>query len=192
MQLAKIKEDLFNEILEVVSSEQFLHGVKTVPEITYFYKQQKRYSCAVKPVSDFLYSINANNNTTPYTVLNEDIIVKTYRNYVFFDSYTINQYGAAQYTERLTSITDNSPKLDRFVQFLVSNGAEKKEIANLRSHILGAIAENLCMIVQARFLTLQKNFIPAELIYDAYKVGLYPYGWSYEEDSLVCINPYKE
>lgn len=191
MQDFRHEDAVFEEVMNVVSSSHFLSGTEHFESIGITpVGHSYSYNCQLSSVREFLHSISANEEDSAYTALEKMVIQPVARSFYAFNSFAISKYSDAidRYMHKITDITDKHSKIDLLVHFIKEHD-QRAETECLRDRIVIDISKHFFMILQSRILTLRNNYVPAKLMLEAYKVGLYPFGWSRENDTLLCINP---
>jgi len=81
---------------------------------------------------------------------------------------------------------------DRVMELAQKVYAEDASIGDLEEthyQILSSIWEHFESLIAARMLTLSRRYAPVEAVFTAHKLGLFPWGWDYETDSILCLRP---
>lgn len=185
-------EELLEEIKNVFLSKRFLSGsVESIPDIE-MRTGMIAYTCKVGSVDLFFDSISIANERTIYTDLEEDILLFASRAYYKLSSY-LEQRQEECISNQISSIVKaacNATAADALVDALAKKrGLNDNDAESLQDVITGTISRHIAAIAHIRVVTLSRRFMPLELLLRAYKEGLFPFGLSYQDGSLCCLNP---
>jgi hypothetical protein len=177
-----------------MESESFLSGTNKPLTVSIAYGDDSRQcQCKIKSLDVFLDCISASNQVTAYTRLEEDIIEPVNCAYVYLSNYISKQVEnyISNVRESITKSTAENPNMTLLLDF-ISEGHifSANKLLSLHNHVVSAVSRHIGVIIEARVLTFSKRIIPIELLLEAYRVGLYPFGWDFDDNSLYCLNPY--
>jgi hypothetical protein len=92
--------------------------------------------------------------------------------------------------ESITKSTAENPNMTLLLDFIAKGRIlSTDKLLSLHNHVVSTISRHIRVIIEARVLTFSKRIIPIELLFEAYRAGLYPFGWDFEDASLYCLNP---
>jgi hypothetical protein len=185
---------LLEEIFEVFSLNTFLNGNTNIEKIMMSCDNYE-YSYVVTNIDVFLQNIDINNEETFFTELESSIIDYVLDLYVSIGNYTLEEdkNKISLFERKIISIPSKKQKVENYINYISQkyNLDEKKKFS-LHQHFVCTISRHISAIIEMRTITLSKRFIPLELVLEAYRHGLYPFGWSSDDDILFCVNPYHE
>jgi hypothetical protein len=190
-----IIQEYLDEIKTVMESNSFLSGTdkSSTVSIAYGDDSSRQCQCKIKSLDVFFDCISTSNQVTAYTRLEEDIIEPVNCAYVYLSNYTSRQVEdyISNAIELITKSTAENPNMTLLLDF-ISKGRifSANKLLSLHNHVVSAISRHIGVIIEARVLTFSKRIIPIELLLEAYRAGLYPFGWDFEDNSLFCLNPY--
>jgi hypothetical protein len=190
----KINE-LMYEVKTIIMAKTFLRGISKDPNI-FFDIGSENIHCRLCSVEELFNSISTKRDQTPYTLLDDFVVEKVARAYNGFACYFHKDMKkqTSDFITNLVQITDSCLPIEKFVNQISQNKLSHESQINLHSHVTITVSRYLTAIIEARVLTLSKRFIQTELLLEAYKTGLYPFGWEFgegaEPQSLLCYNPY--
>lgn len=183
---------LIEEVADVLNSSSLLNGSETKNFHEISFGDNRVYGWKVVDLSDYLSSINIENEDTPYLDLNE-ILGQVRSSYHFFRSYSpihvtdeaIEKNGFGQ-IHKLISSSNNA---QRFIDILYRADDQKQDRAQYLDHVLNTASNHFHAILYSRITTLSRRFPVTESLLDAYASGLVPFGWSYDDDCVLCVRP---
>jgi hypothetical protein len=182
---------LLEEVRTVFTSDNFLSGYDSLEPIIWRCDEEE-FRCQIKDLDFYHYCILSANENTPYTEMDSRLIEYTGEIFYSLDNYSTQHFKDIIVNFRLsiTNTTDHNPKLFALVENIIKDRKIKKEdIFLYKNHVIVTVARHVAAIVQMRTITLSRRFIPLELILDAYRKGLYPFGWSLKDNTIYCLNP---
>ncbi|MDR2169048.1 MAG: hypothetical protein LBP59_02795 [Planctomycetaceae bacterium] len=189
-----IVNEYLNEVKIVMESKSFLSGVNEPVSICIACGDgEQLYQCQIKSLVDFFYCIDINNSITAYTRLEEYIIEPISSAYVYLGNYTpiYTKRSISNFCESIIKSTVENPNLSSFLKYISNSRTfDDNQLFSLHNHVVSAISRHVGVIIDARILTLSKRLVPIELLLEAYRAGLYPFGWDFTERSLYCLNPH--
>jgi hypothetical protein len=182
-----------NEIKDIITSENFLSGYDGIHDIE-IPINGKLYHRKISTIEQYFFCTSIKNNDTFFTKLIEDIIEQIAAAEMFLHNFTKRQVNYDVLRTTSTESPQNRKKIEDLLDYITQDRKiecnDKNERSNLYHHLCRTISGNIDIIIRARILTLSKRIIPTELMLDAYRLGLYPFGWSYEDYTLYCLNPF--
>jgi hypothetical protein len=182
---------LLEEVRTVFTSDNFLSGYDP-PEPIIRMCDEEEFRCQIKDLDFYHYCILSANENTPYTEMDSRLIEYTGEIFYSLGNYSTQQFKEfiTNFRSSITDITDHNPKLFALVENIIKNKKiEKGDIIAYKNHVIVTVARHVAAIIQMRTITLSRRFIPLELILDAYRKGLYPFGWSFKDNTIYCLNP---
>ncbi|REK10796.1 MAG: hypothetical protein DWQ37_15245 [Planctomycetota bacterium] len=176
-----------DELLQWLESDPLFRPDKVQQERFYGY-DGKKLPFVEKDPATWEYCINANNEDTAFVELVELLsevrtacgLLHGYGPRDLVD-YVDDQCEAVSATLHASS---GVKRMAKKVAAIESADINKSE---MRDGFLGAIEDHFQTILKCRVLTLSRRYMPTEAIFEAYRVGLMPFGWDW--DSLLCLNP---
>ncbi|GHT46377.1 hypothetical protein FACS189454_07430 [Planctomycetales bacterium] len=168
---------LMSEVKTVVTTETFLQGSRVPPNISYDIGSEI-VCCRLCTIEEMFDSLSTKRDRTPYTLLDDFVVEKVERAYDGFTCYfhkdIKNQIN--EFVNNLVRITNTCPQVESFVNHISQNKLFHESQIKLYFHVITTISRHVAVIIEARALTLCKRFIQTELLFEAYKAGLYPFG----------------
>ncbi|MDR2168641.1 MAG: hypothetical protein LBP59_00685 [Planctomycetaceae bacterium] len=182
---------LLEDVRNVFTSDNFLCGNDSNIQISRW-RDKEEFKCEIKDIDFYHYCILASNENTPYTELDNDLVDYASELYCKLANYTSREfvYFIDNWMESITNTTDKNPQLHALMEYVI----KKKKIAsdqmhNYRRHGVVTVSRHVGAITSMRTVILSKRFIPIELMLEAYRNGLYPFGWSFMDNTIYCLNP---
>jgi uncharacterized protein YaaR (DUF327 family) len=187
---------LLEEVRDVFTSENYLAGMN-VPQKICRLRDEEEFVCENKNLVFYFECISSKNSQTAYTEMDSRLIDYAEELTTTMDSYLTQEFKnlIRDFISSITNITDNNRKTKDFSDYIIQEGQSrgiltKNDIPWYRRTIYVTVARQASAIVQMRTVTLSRRFIPLELILDAYKGGLYPFGWDFRTNTIYCLNPH--
>ncbi|MAT14493.1 MAG: hypothetical protein CMJ46_04400 [Planctomyces sp.] len=191
--LATIKKTFLDEIDEVISSETFLAGRQSNEEIV-FVGSRTTMPCEICNLQILAEDIEIQGDDPRSKAFS----LNRWRCDINSTLIGVNSYIAIPFSRELASIEEEHGKLiwenrnlDRIsshlAQCLPTPLSSSKTTIMHFLHLM--IAKHFEGIVAARVLTVSRRVYLLEAVFEAYRLGLLPFGWNHKNDSLYCVNP---
>jgi hypothetical protein len=185
---------LLNEVKDIMTSNKFLSGYDGMPDIDISINDVL-YHRRVLTVEQYLDYISLQNDNNFFTNTDDNIIEPIIKAYLFLNIFLEQQvkYKITLFLDSITLFPRNRDRIEAFIEYATKDKIDFDDYKrfSLHNHFAATISRHIGAIVKARILTLSKRMIPTELILETYKVGLYPFGWQYDNfATLYCLNPF--
>ena len=183
-------EPLLAEVVQVADSEVFLSGTDSRDSWTVEFGVYS-LGCAVRPVSDYVASIDATEPDTPYVSLQNDVLSVVEAPYRALNSYAPQEFKrtVGGTIESISKAIDRNPRLASFAQQVSQSDSRIGDVTESRGYMGTSIAQQLAGVVYSRALTLSRRYAPTEMLLEAYRAGLFVFGWDWEEEVVLCLRP---
>lgn len=182
---------LIDEVAEVLHSPALLRGGDERESHTIPFGDDSVYGWKVVNVSEYVRSIDIETDDTPYLDLNE-LLSTVEKSYRFFNSHapiiTISQ-ALQRHFEGIYELLEKSTGAQRLIDRVYD--ADKKHLDRKKyyEHVLNTVINHFWGCAYSRVVTLSRRFPVTEVLLDAYAAGLFPFGWSFDDDCALCVRP---
>lgn len=177
--------DLVQEVIDLACSGHLL--VPTTDDTSRSFDNGRTIlSWRVVEISEFIASTDLNAEWSSYREL-EELISKAETAYHFVSSHSPPEEGeiVSSAIDRVIKGINTDANVSQFAKEVWA--VEKNSgAAETLSHIRTCIASHLAGLIYTRALSLSKRFTPCEVVLDAYRAGLFPFGLDWETDSILC------
>jgi uncharacterized protein YaaR (DUF327 family) len=185
---------LLEEVRDVFTSKNYLAGM-SVPKKVCRLRDEEEFVCECKNLDFYFKCISSKNPKTAYTEMDSRLIDYAGELTTVMNNYSTQEFKNTirDFISSITSIIDNNYKTKNFSDYILQEGQScgiltENDIPWYRRTIFVTIDRQMAAIIQMRTITLSRRFIPLELILDAYKCGLYPFGWDFMTNTVYCLN----
>lgn len=182
-------DDLSNEVIECCRSGTFLAGAQQPDELFYAH-EDGRVNLDIRNASDWFECTDIHNEDTKFVELMK--LTKGIQT----AQLAMYLYGPDRLDQAMIDVSDrihgqviSSKNVTALGKRLFEMNSRGMDLEEVTGHLQSTILEELACIVAARMLTLRKIYVPGEAMFRAFQLGLLPFGWNYEEDSLWCLDP---
>lgn len=150
----------------------------------------ERISCVIKDCRDFLRAIDVTDERTSYQEL-DDIIEQIESYYRTVDSFSPLDFSDSV-IERVSVACESigkQPSVRQLAAAITVIERNRGGTDEMSAHIATTVGRHLSAVIYARALTLSRRYGPTEMVFQAYRKGLFPFGWSWENTEVLCVDP---
>jgi hypothetical protein len=182
---------LIDEVAEILHSPVLFSGSDETESKDITFGDDSVYSWKVVDISEYLWSIDIKRDDTPYLDLNE-LLSTVEKSYRFFDSYapiSVIDKACQKPFENFHKVLDKSSGAQKLIDSAYRADNQHLDRDKYYEHVLNTVMNHFSAIVYARITTLSRRFPVTEVLLDAYAAGLFPFGWSFDDDCALCVRP---
>ncbi len=189
--------ELLDEVVGLVSSPGFLSGKDAAATKVYTFGDIN-IAWAVTEVSEYIRAIDVNNDDTPFLEMENRILLPIRKFHNMVHSYGLSIISDFQYSkfEKIDRLVTNSDRVHTFAKSVAAAEYLSNDPENTWSHILTTMLNHLNTVMSSRTILLSRRFAPVETLFNAYKDGLFPFGWVWGDadseikiDTILCLRP---
>ncbi|MCY2990825.1 MAG: hypothetical protein NTY19_23550 [Planctomycetota bacterium] len=180
---------LIDEVVEWARSDTLFVQKEMAGQLERQFGMEK-ISCVIKDGRDFLRAIDVTNEQTSYQELDEIIeqIESYYRTVDSFSPLDFSHSIIDKVSAACESVGKQS-SVRQLAEAMTSIERRCGGIDEMSAHIATTVARHLSAVIYARALTLSRRYGPTEMVFLAYRKGLFPFGWSWENAEVLCVDP---
>jgi hypothetical protein len=180
---------LLDEVVEFVENDRLFAPTGTVARQFVCLGSVIKYE--VRNISEYIQSIRVEFEESDFLTLENDFISKVETYFEFFRCYQPEEFTHVTRDAhlRLSKGLSKSSRVVAFAQEAAESDDRDVDFYEYRRHIDTCLSRQLAAILSARALTLSATFAPTEVMFDALQSGLFPFGWSWETECVLCVRP---
>lgn len=188
----KVVDSLINEVVDLVKSSKFLSG-ETSEKSQVFDVGSCVVSWKVVDHSEYITCINSENEETAFNLFESQILAPSEGCSIKITGYCDCSEEISNTIfpifEELEKIIINTPQIRSLANQVHKDHSCTQDLETIIDHLFQCISNHFKAIIECRILTLSKRFVPLEVLFQAYSVGLFPFGWNPKTNTILCLRP---
>jgi len=188
----EILDGLLEDVVTFVERGELLLASKPFVEIRQ--TVSGRVGCEIRSIAEYIEGSRVDTQESDYLTLENDFLSKIEATYQFVRSYSAPEFTSVMRDKigRVSKAVTASGGIRRFAAMAAHADDQRVDEKTHVQHVSTCLSRQCAAIMYGRALTLSTRFAPLEVLFDALRTGLFPYGWSWESESVLCVQPTNE